>query len=108
MSDDQEDTSPQERAEQGAIRELLNTVELGLDAKQFLHSNMGRYVANRAQEEMFAASKELTTVDAHDASAVVVLQTRYKVAAEAISWLAQAIQAGTAAEEALSSGERTD
>ncbi len=94
--------------DQGAIRELFNTVELGLDARQFLESNLGRYVASRAQEDMFAASLELTTVPPHDQIGIAAIQHRYKVAAAALSWIGQAIEAGKQAEAALTAAENTD
>lgn len=94
--------------DQGALRELYNTVELGLDARKFLESSIGRYVANRALEDMYAAAQDLIAVDPFDRKAIVALQTRHKIASQALSWLGQAVEAGLQAEASLTAAENTD
>lgn len=92
----------------GAKRELFNALELGLDARQFLESKIGRHVAKRAMDEMYAATQQLAEVDPFDHKAIVQLQQANKVASAALSWLAQAIEAGTQAEATLVAMESTD
>ena len=77
----------------GAKRELFNALELGLDARQFLGSKIGQYVAKRAMDEMYAATQQLADVDPFDHKTIVRLQQENKVASAALSWLAQAIEA---------------
>lgn len=89
-------------------RELFNMVELGLDARQFLESNIGRYVAQRALDEMYAAAQSLMDADPFDHKTIVEHQTAHKVAAAALSWMRQAIEAGTQAESVLLSMENSD
>lgn len=91
-----------------AIRDLFRTVELGLDAKQFLESSLGQYVAQRAMDEMYAATQLLAEIDPFDHKAIVQAQMSHKVAAAALSWLAQAVEAGTQAEAALTAMDNTD
>lgn len=91
-----------------AIRDLFNAVELGLDARQFLESNLGRYVAKRALDEMYAATQALAEVDPFEHKEIVRFQLQHRVASAALSWLAQAIEAGSQAESTLMSMENTD
>lgn len=91
-----------------AKRELFNALELGLDARQFLESKIGQYVSKRAMDEMYAATQQLAEVDPFDHKAIVQLQQANKVASAALSWLAQAIEAGTQAEATLVAMESTD
>lgn len=91
-----------------AIRDLFRTVELGLDARQFLESRLGQYVAQRAMDEMYAATQLLAEVDPFDHKAIVQAQMSHKVAAAALSWLAQAVEAGTQSEAALMAMDNTD
>lgn len=95
-------------AEDSGKRELFNTVELGLDARQFLESKLGRHVAQRAQDEMYAAFQEFAAADPFDGKAMAELQIRNKVAAAALSWLGQAVEAGIQAEFQLLASENTD
>lgn len=90
------------------IRELFRTVELGLDARQFLESSLGKHVAQRALDEMYAATQALAEVDPFDHKAIVQLQLNHRIASAALSWLAQAIEAGTQAETTIMSMDQTD
>ncbi len=91
-----------------SVRDLFKSVELGLDARQFLESELGHYVRKRALDEMYAATQQLAEVDPFDHKAIVHAQVSHKVAAAALSWLAQAIEAGTQAEGTLVSLEQSD
>ena len=94
--------------EKGAIRELFGAVELGLDARQFLESRLGKHIAQRALDEMYAATQTLAEVDPFDHKAIVQAQLTHRVASAALSWLAQAIEAGAQAESTLMAMEQTD
>ena len=94
--------------EPGAKRELFTAVELGLDARQFLDSPIGHYVAKRALDEMYAATQALAEVDPFDRRAIVKHQTDHRVASAALSWIAQAVEAGTQAETTLLSMDNSD
>lgn len=91
-----------------AIRDLFLSVELGLDARQFLESKLGRYVSQRAMDEMYAATQTLADIDPFDHKAIVQAQMSHKVAAAALSWLTQAIEAGTQAEATLMAMDSPD
>lgn len=94
--------------EKGAIRELFGAVELGLDARKFLESRLGKHIAQRALDEMYAATQALAEVDPFDHKAIVQAQLTHRVASAALSWLAQAIEAGAQAESTLMAMEQTD
>lgn len=89
-------------------RELFQAVELGLDARQFLDSSIGRYVAKRALDEMYAATQALAEADPFDSKAIVQHQMAHRVASAALSWIAQAVETGTQAENTLMSMDNSD
>lgn len=90
----------QQRVDDAAdTRDLLNRVDFGLETKQFLTSKIGLYVQERAQADMYEASISLTEADPTDTRAIIVQQQQYKVAAAALSWLAEAYQMGIQAEQ---------
>ena len=94
--------------EGSGTRELFKDVELGLDARHFLDSTLGRYVAGRAQDEMYVVAQSLATVDPFDRRAIIGLQNRHAIAAAALSWLGQAVEAGIQAEHTLQAMENAD
>lgn len=100
--------SAEQLSQNSEIRDLFKAVELGLDARQFLESALGKYVAQRAMDEMYAATQALAEVDPFDHKAIVKEQLRHRVASAALSWLAQAIEAGSQAETTLMAMETTD
>lgn len=100
--------SAEQLSQNSEIRDLFKAVELGLDARQFLESALGKYVAQRAMDEMYAATQALAEVDPFDHKAIVKEQLRHRVASAALSWLAQAIEAGSQAETTLMAMDTTD
>lgn len=100
--------SAEQLPQNSEIRDLFKAVELGLDARQFLESALGKYVAQRAMDEMYSATQALAEVDPFDHKAIVKEQLRHRVASAALSWLAQAIEAGSQAETTLMAMDTTD
>lgn len=100
--------SAEQLSQNSEIRDLFKAVELGLDARQFLESALGKYVAQRAMDEMYAATQALAEVDPFDHKGIVQEQLRHRVASAALSWLAQAIEAGSQAETTLMAMDTTD
>ena len=99
--------SAEQLSQNSEIRDLFKAVELGLDARQFLESALGKYVAAR-HGRMYAATQALAEVDPFDHKAIVQEQLRHRVASAALSWLAQAIEAGSQAETTLMAMDTTD
>ncbi len=102
MADEDGGLSAQQLAEdQAGTRELFQTFEFGLEVKQFLRSKIGLYVQERAQSEMYEASMLLVEADPTKTHMVIKAQTQYRVAAAAMQWLSEALQAGHVAEQQL-------
>jgi hypothetical protein len=59
-------------------------------------------------DEMYAATQLLADIDPFDHKAIVQAQMSHKVASAALSWLAQAVEAGTQAESTLMSMDNSD
>ena len=68
-------------------RERLATIELGLDAGQFLHTKLGQYLEKRAQDTALEAMQALKTCDPADAKVVQALQNAVFRAESFILWL---------------------
>ncbi len=83
------------------VKELLRTVEIGLDAQQFLGTNIGRYLIERAEGEVAAAIDQLKVIDPDDRAGIQKLQNQIWRAESIQFWLADLIQEGTNAEETL-------
>ena len=83
------------------IRLLLESAATGEAAKMFLRSDLGGYLIDRATEEIEDATADLIDVAPSDALAIAALQTRIKVARQAITWLSEAIQEGDNAQKQL-------
>lgn len=76
------------------IRELMESAATGEAAKLFIQSALGRHLTARAAIEVEDALAELVDAPATDALAIAALQTRIKVASQAIAWLAEAMTEG--------------
>lgn len=83
------------------IRQALSIVELGLDAKKFLESNVGQYIISQAQSEVDEASRKLRAVEPTSVGEIINLQIEARVAERAVLWLAEAIMRGQKTEEQL-------
>ncbi len=81
--------------------EQLKVVELGLDAEQFLASNLGKYIIERAEAEIESAIEQFKATDPEDAKAMRALQNIIARNESVQYWLADAINAAHAAEEQL-------
>jgi hypothetical protein len=89
-------------------RELLQRVGLGVEAEQFLGSNLGRYLIERAESERDDAVGELKEANAEDPKAIRNLQARIWRAESVQFWLADLINDGRNALHELQAREATD
>lgn len=87
------------------VRELLHTVQFGLEIKGFLDGAVGKYLLGRADQERQAALELLAEADASDVNYVRELQLIVRRAASLGEWLEEARMAGQAAEAELQSRE---
>lgn len=94
--------SADERAQEDADRRArLRVVALGIDAEQFLRSDLGRHLVERSEEERTDALEALKDADPEDAKAIRKLQNRIAVLDTWQQWIADAITNGQAMEHAL-------
>lgn len=81
------------------MTDLLKVVELGLDAQKFLNTNLGRYLYQRALQEVEERLAEMKTVKPTDSEHIAQLQFDIRVAEQVFIWLDNAINEGVAAEQ---------
>ena len=72
---------------------VLREIDFGMEVEAFLQSDIGRYLAKRAEA--------VKVVDPEDTKSVRGLQNTIKVAESVLYWLAEAIQAGLNAQAEL-------
>ncbi len=72
-------------------------VAIGLDAQAFFNTQLGEYILNRHEEEIKRALEQLAVVDPEDVKTIMALQRDAQAPADAIRWLATAIQEGDVA-----------
>jgi hypothetical protein len=87
------------------VRQLLHTVQFGLDVKAFMDGAVGQYLIGRAEQERHAALEMLADAEASDVNYVRELQMIVRRAASFTEWLEEARLAGQAAEAELASQE---
>lgn len=73
---------------------LEDAVSLGLSAEEFLASDIGAYVSERAEQQRASALEDLANVSPSDSQAIAALQFKVKVADAAAQWLADAVILG--------------
>lgn len=69
-------------------------IELGVKAEEFMTSDIGRYLMNRASREASGALLKLSSVDPDDSKTIRDLQTKIKRCDDLERWLDEAIQVG--------------
>ena len=73
----------------------------GRQVAHFLQTDIGRYLTQRAQEDIESAVEELKTVDPHNPVKVTQAQNRVAVAETVMGWLGDAIIKGQAAQDII-------
>ena len=74
---------------------------LGADAEEFLSSELGRYIAERIEEEIATAQRALEDADVFDTDRLLQLQNNAKRARQLEDWFIGLIQEGRQAIQAL-------
>lgn len=87
---------------------LVRKAQLGIEAQTFIESNLGKYVIARAEKQIDAANMALSEVDPFDSARVAHLQAKIGVARAAVQWIAEAVNEGYAAENAIHEQEAYD
>jgi hypothetical protein len=78
MDEEQRDLSQentQRKLEEERDRNLREAVAIGVEAKNFLNSDLARYIRNAAEARLIAAQNKLGKVDPTNVKEIVKLQT---------------------------------
>jgi hypothetical protein len=73
----------------------------GVQVQQFLDSEIGVYLIERADNQAETALKELVIADPTQPEVIRAIQNRIKVADSIVSWIREAIEMGDQATESL-------
>lgn len=88
-------------AEKTEASALHRAVSFGMTVEAFLESPIGKYLVNRAEEEVEDAVEKLKVVDCTATREIRALQNQVYRAESIQYWLAEAIQAGQNASDEL-------
>lgn len=83
------------------IRQLMESAAIGMAAKEFMASDFGKHIANKAAEEIDEALAQMIDADPEDAKTIRSLQNKIHVAQTALSWLMDTIGEGDNAMRAI-------
>jgi hypothetical protein len=78
---------------------MQREIALGIDAKTFMHTTLGKSMQARANREIEAAKDALLEVNPFDGAAVRDLQNKAEVAIKFLAWMGETARAGEQAEE---------
>ena len=88
--------------------EMQRLIKLGFSAEDFLSSELGKFIAEKAEAERVSAIEELVSCNPFDGEAVSRLQSRVAIADVAMQWLADAIILGQEAQERMRQLDQPD
>lgn len=89
-------------------RTLVAEVDLGEQAKEFLHSDLGQHLVGCLQQEIILAQEELARVWPWRKRRIQDLQNRIWRSQFMLSWLRDLILSGKSADGALNEAEHVD
>ena len=80
----------------------MEAAVFGEEVRRFLSEDrIGRYITNKAAEQVANSLDELKEVDPDDARSIRAIQTKIRVAESVVSWLAEAVDNGERARQIL-------
>lgn len=88
-----------------ATRTLVAEVDLGIQAKEFLASDLGKHFVGCAMQEIAEAQEKLATCAAWRTRKITELQNRIWRANFLLSWLRELLISGKSAANAVEEGE---
>ena len=88
--------------------EMQRLIALGFSAEDFLSSELGKFITEKAEAERVSAIEELVSCNPFDCEAVSRLQSRVAIADAAMQWLADAIILGQEAQERMRQLDQPD
>jgi hypothetical protein len=90
--------------ENSEVRELVKASELGTEAENFLGTELGKYLVQRAEAECEAAVESLKTVSPTATEEIRTLQNQIYRAESFQYWLGEAVTEGIVAFEQMQRG----
>lgn len=75
----------------------VQTAVFGRQVEDFLSSEIGDYLVNKAKDEIVTAVEELKKADPYECEVVQSIQNRIAIAEKILSWLGDAIISGNQA-----------
>jgi hypothetical protein len=81
--------------------DLLKQAQLGIEAEAFLSTDLGRYLLDKADQELEDAQNKFLELLPNDSAGLLQLQSQAKRAINFKSWLSEAISTGIYAEQEL-------
>lgn len=88
--------------------QLMKIQALGEEAERFITSPLGKFMIERAEGEVKDAVEALKVIDPTDTQEIRILQNKIKTGEDFQYWLAEAVQDGTNAIEAMALMEAPD
>ena len=88
--------------------QLLRIQALGEEAERFITSPLGKFMIERAEGEVEEAVEALKVIDPSESGEIRILQNKIKTGEDFQYWLAEAVQDGTNAVEAIALMEAPD
>jgi len=85
--------------------DLFKDAQLGIEAEKFLSTDLGKFLLNKAAEELEQSYQGLLTVSPFDTDAIMQLQSKGQRAIQFQQWLNEAISNGKYAEQELQTAE---
>jgi len=79
----------------------VRTAAFGQQVQNFMNSDIGQYIEERANAEIMEALAKLRTVDAADANKIRELQMQVAIPERILVWMQEAIQQGNQAFQAI-------
>jgi hypothetical protein len=80
------------------LQQIRNQIAFGLDCKAFMLSALGRFLTEKANNDIEAAKDALAEVDPEDAKAIRKLQNDARCASNFLLWIGEAVTEGENAE----------
>lgn len=89
------------------VKQLMESAATGQAARRFLEADLGKHIIDKASAEIEDALAELVEAPASDTVLIDRIQTRIKVARQAVMWLTDAIAEGENAMRQLEGGDES-
>lgn len=91
-----------EAEETGDLRPDMEAAVFGREVEEFVeHDRIGKYLIDRAQQDLAEAQEELTTLSPFEAGPIMQAQIKARAAKNIRDWIADAINRGREAAQLL-------